>query len=252
MERKTWSAVIAVKDETNFLRVCLQSCWKLNPDEVIICTDHPAPDNILKVIREVNSKSIVLEVRKNNSYRFHQAWVKRQGLRKARNDRVLVVDVDQSLTKGCLKAIGLVGNGEIGMVSLTKVLYPIGVSRFLRCLFAFIILRLRPTFTGLYAVYKPYWLETEEEDSLKQISDPKYSKSYARGEDGHIHDAMLKRYRVTVLRTIGCFALSDQIEEIPSIQVKIGKVQRKKNVLRMVFQAIAFLRPYLLKGYFAP
>ena len=103
---ESFSVVIPVKEEIGFLSSCLQSCSKLSPDEIIVATDKPADARVRRLV-EKTSRARVLEVERNEEYLFHQAWVKRRAFREARNDRILVVDVDQALTRRCLKAVDM-------------------------------------------------------------------------------------------------------------------------------------------------
>ena len=179
-----------MKDEVNRLERSLPLFYKINPDEVIICTDDPSPSKVLKAINRIaaqhgmSDKTKIHSVMRNPEYGYHQAWVRRSGFLAAKNDIILTSDVDLLINKNTLKAINLVGKNNVGLVSLSKFRHPFDLISFYRAFgSAFIIIMYyllirhqssgtggvrMTTFTGLYALHKPSWLDTE--DDAHQLS----------------------------------------------------------------------------------
>ncbi len=250
----TFSVVIPVKDEVDFLSTCLSSCRKLAPGEIVVATDKPADPRVRLVVKGATNTRI-LEVEENRRYLFHQAWVKRKAFREAKYDKILVVDVDQSLTKKCLKAIEIVGKNDIAICSLSKMFYARGFVRLIRSVLVFLWVKSypRPSTTGLYALYRPYWLGAESEDSLQRVKNPKFvsGREVSYGEDTHMFDLVKRRYRIIALKGIGCFCLSDQIEDIPYIQFETGRHYSDSgwNFITTLRWSLTHMRPFLLKGY---
>ena len=86
-------------------------------------------------------------------------------------------------------------------------------------------------FTGLYAFHRPYWLETESEEQVQRLVNPKTlpiekrvssSSITVSGEDVFLRDCMAAKYSIIILPDIGAiswrpdpihdstFALKDQ------------------------------------------
>lgn len=246
--------VIRVKHKVEFLSTCLSSCSKLAPGEIIVATDKPADARVNLIVRGV-ANTRILEVEKNQEDLFHQAWVKRSAFCQAQYDKILVVDVDQSLTRKCLRAIEIVGKDNVAIASLSKMLYPRGVVRLIRSVLVFLWVEFnrRPSTTGLYALYRPYWLRAEPEDSIKQVKNPKFSsgKEVSYEGDTHMFEHVIRKYRVVPLRAIGCFCLSDQIEDIPYVQFETGRYLFESHLgfITALKWSLIHMRPLLLKGY---
>jgi hypothetical protein len=273
-----FSIVVPVKDEVDLIPWTLPSYYAVNPSEVIICTDKPVPRNVRQVIRKVavacDALDItrIVEVERDPDWNFHQAHVRRTGFKKAKHDRILTVDIDLVINRNVLKALKLLGKNDIGLVSCSKFYYPkslldlwrIGATTFLRkivhrILDPFMEITL---FTGLYAVWKPYWLDSELEEKIKKHMNPKqfYRGEYVRevpadmnptGEDTHLRDYMSKKHRCIYLRDIGAIILRDVYENVPYVQYMKGQYFRRRG--RSLFVAIgrAFLRgePHYLRGF---
>ena len=80
-ERETppFSIVCPIKDEVHLIPITLPSFYSVNPSEVILCLDKPAPKNVVEVIRKVARKckaekiTKIIEVERRPDYKFHQA-----------------------------------------------------------------------------------------------------------------------------------------------------------------------------------
>jgi glycosyltransferase involved in cell wall biosynthesis len=251
-----FSIVMPIRDEVQFLRYSLPSCLKVGADEIIIATDKPVPIGIKHVVASAHSFRVrILEVQRNPEYRFHQAWVRRSGFEAAGNDRILTVDSDCVINNNVLKAVGMVGQNNIGLASLVKHLNPLGLTRMWREFFYITRRRLiSGTFTGLYAFYRPYWKDTETTEDLKILENPKLESlvDLGWGEDDYLRINMSKKYKVVFLKEAGCYSLDDQHGDLPRIQFQTGRELAKKGEFFEAFEnSFLLAHPYVLKGYFA-
>jgi len=273
-----FSVVVPVKDEVDLIRQTLWSYYAVEPSEVLICTDKPCPKNVRKVINKIaelsHCKDItrIVEVERSSEWRFHQAHVRRTGFKKAKYDRILNVDIDLVINRNVLKAVKLVGKNNVGLVSCSKFYYPkslvdlwrIGAITFLR---KFVHTMLDPfmettMFTGLYALWRPYWLDSEPEEKIEKLVNPKqfYRGEYAgdvpadvnpTGEDTHLKDCMLEKHRCIYLRDVGAIMLRDVYEDVPYVQFMKGQYFRRRDRSLLVAIGRAFLRgqPHYLRGF---
>jgi len=273
-----FSIVVPVRDEVDLIPMTLPSYYAVNPSEVIVCTDKPTPNEVRQVIQKVavacDAQDItrIVEVERDPEWIFHQAHVRRTGFKKAKYDRILTVDIDLVINRNVLKALKLVGKNNVGLVSCSKFRYPkslvdlwrIGAITFLRkivhgMLDPFIEIT---TFTGLYALWRPFWLDSEPEKKIRKHVNPKqfYRGEYAgevaadvnpTGEDTHLKDCMSEKHRCIYLREIGAIILRDVYEDVPYVQYMKGQYFRRRGRSLLVSVVRAFLRaqPYYLAGY---
>lgn len=277
-EQIDFSIVVPVKDEIDLIPWTLPSYYAVNPSEVIICTDKPTTRKVRQVIQKVAGACDALditrtvEVERDPEWNFHQAHVRRTGFKKAKYDRILTVDIDLVINKNVLKAVKLVGKKNIGLVSCSKFYYPksladlwrIGSTTSLhkiahRVLDSFVNITM---FTGLYAFWKPYWLDSEPEEKIKKHINPKqfYRGSYIEeippdvnptGEDTHLKDCMLEKHRCIYLRDIGAIVLRDVYENVPYVQYMKGQYfdRHGRSLLVSIGRALLRAEPYYLLGY---
>jgi len=277
-EQIDFSIVVPVKDEIDLIPWTLPSYYAVNPSEVIICTDKPTPRKVRQVIQKVAAAcdaldiTRIVEVERDPEWNFHQAHVRRTGFKKAKYDRILTVDIDLVINKNVLKAVKLVGKNNIGLVSCEQFHYPkslvhlwrIGAKTFVRkiihrVLESFVEITM---FSGLYALWKPYWLDSEPEEKIKKHINPKqfYRGEYIEeiplgvnptGEDTHLKDCMLEKHRCVYLHDIGAITLRDVYEEVPYVQYMKGQYFGRRGRSLLVSVGRAFLRaqPHYLVGY---
>ncbi len=277
-EQIDFSIVVPVKDEIDLIPWTLPSFYAVNPSEVIICTDRPTLRKVRQVIQKVavacDALDItkIVEVERDPEWNFHQAHVRRTGFKRAKYDRILTVDIDLVINKNVLKAVKLVGRNNIGLVSCSKFYYPksladlwrIGLTTSLHKIAHRVLDSFMDTtmFTGLYALWKPYWLDSEPEEKIKKHINPKqfYRGSYIEeipssvnpaGEDTHLRDCMLGKHRCIYLRDIGAIVLRDVYENVPYVQYMKGQYfdRRGRSLLVSVGRALLRAEPYYLLGY---
>ena len=120
---KEFSIVCPIRDETHLIPITLPSMYSVSPSEVILCLDKGTPKRVIETILETakkyNAESItdILYVERNPEYRFHQAWVRRSGFRRARNDLILTLDIDTVLNLKVKNFLDIVGKDNIRLVS---------------------------------------------------------------------------------------------------------------------------------------
>lgn len=273
-----FSIVVPVKDEVDLIPRTLPSYYAINPSEVIICTDKPAPKEVRQVIKKVavawDAQDItrIVEVKRDPDWNFHQAHVRRTGFKEAKCDNLLTVDIDLVINSNVLKALKLVGKNNVGLVSCSKFHYPkslvdlwrIGATTFLRKFVHNILDRLMgiTSFTGLYALWRPFWLDSEPEERIKRHVNPKqfYRGEYAgkvptdvnpTGEDTHLRDCMSEKHLCIYLHKIGAIILRDVYEDVPYVQYMKGRYFRRRGRSLLIAIGRAFLRgqPHYLRGF---
>lgn len=274
-----FSIVIPVKGE-QYLKENLPSWCLLNAEEILLCYDKPVSKvcvRIVEAIAKENGANIrILVVEKNDEYCFNQAWVRRRGFLEAKNNTILTGDIDLQVYQSCLKAVSRVGKDNIGLVSLMKIRSPKGfqgklrglidghIRRYVTRIHDIIAVhwwnnpneRIKPYFTGLYCMYRPYWLDTEDE-GIKQLENPKtaialddYWGSYC-GEDTYLMKCMVKKHRVIFLADYGAKDLGVGLEETAPIQPKIGRkfFLEASRPFWVVKDSIFYVRPHVLGSY---
>jgi hypothetical protein len=213
-------------NEWQLVGTTLPTWFALNPEDVVLCFDKPAHAKTAKMVKKVAKKhrwlekTKILEVSRNPEYTFHQAWVRRSGFREATSDVILTGDIDQSVNSHCLKAIAMAGKNQVGLASLQKFYVPKNFTQFYRTMvgtsyrwLSVLSAGQRFTgFTGLYAFYRPFWMETEPEEETKRLVNPKQSFSgevsvapdtIVSGEDVFLRKKMATKYQIRNLPAVG-------------------------------------------------
>lgn len=275
-----FSIVAPIKDEVNRLKRSLPFYYETGADEVIICTDDPSPTPILNAVKKIATKhgklkdTKVLAVSRNPEFKYHQAWVRRLGFKTARNDIVMAADIDLYLNKNVLDAVKIVGKNNIGLVSLYKFKHPYNFETFLRTIGDFLLkityilfLNRVPKgsglymslFTGLYAMYRPYW-EDSEDEGIKRVHPPFHKASEKQreeideiglGEDTYLRDCMEKMHKVISLSKLGGVVMDREKQYIPKVQFDRGRYSARKgrSYLGAIVHTIAHIEPEYLKGF---
>ena len=278
-----FSIVCPIKDEVDLIPRTLPSFYAVNPSEVVLCLDKPAPKHVIGVIEKVaeackaGDMTRIIEVERNPEYAYHQAWVRRKGFMEAKHCRILTTDIDLVINRNVLKAVEMVGNDDIGLVSLNKFRYPNSLIRFLRLLGTGILQKYvhffaeayrgrgiaATTFTGLYAVWKDHWLDSEPQEELKKLKSSKtplrrgekvvWDSDIVRatGEDTFLRDRMEEKHKVVYLPDIGGFVLTDPMEDLPVVQFKKGIYfcLSGRNLLGALARTVFRLQPHYLCGH---
>ena len=275
-----FSIVTPIKDEKHLIPRTLPSYYEVNPDEVVLCFDKPPPKDTLKVAKKVieacNAEEItkIIEVERSPEWAFHQANVRRTGFREATYDRILTTDIDLIINSNVLKAVNMIGKEDVGLVSCGKFRYPNNFVGFWRAMGynvlrkSFVFLKKvqmgglkMSAFTGLYAMYRPYWFDSEDEEGIKRLVNPKQvfrgetipegGVFWHAGEDTYLRDCMVKQHRVITLSDVGAICLTDRLEDIPGVQFEIGRYNatRTRSMLGAIVHVVAYAHPHYFRGF---
>ncbi len=246
---RPFSITLLVKDEVDFLKKSLPACQALLPDETIVCTNKPSYNEIRKVVQKTSAK--LLEVKSNPEWKWHQAWVRRVGFLSAQHDTILTVDVDLIVNGNCLKAVDLVGRNGTALVSMSK-FYRITSPASLWRNTAYHLIRqfYHGRFSGLYALWRPAWLESEDLERAKELKNPKLFASQGLGEDTFLQGCIAKKYKVLSLRDIGAICTTSQQEDDWGYQFELGRGRaHKEGPLKTLVHSITYLRPNVFNGF---
>lgn len=262
-----FSLVCPIKDEVHLIPKTLPSFYKLNPAEVVLCLDNPEPPTVVDTVNEVaeaynmEDKTRIIGVEHRDDYVYQQAWIRRKGFLSAEHDRILNTDIDLCLNKNVLKAVELVGKNDIGLASLSKA-KPSNTftNTYTRLLRYYTILRAKARFSGLYALWRPYWLDSEPEHKIKRFIGVKqvwrgehnmYNGGAPRGEDSILNVYMKQKHRTVNLLDIGGTVLRENKEYLQWFQRVRGRYGRAKgeSVRYAVLHALLRGEPAYLKGY---
>jgi len=255
-----FSIVLPVKSESRLLQWSLPSCYSVGPDEMLLCLDDPPDEETLEEAKRIAGKcgwadrTKIVTVSRNPEYRFHQAWVRREGFRRARHDRILTVDIDLIINRKVLRAVSLVGKDDIGMASCATLHSIGGYFGLWRSTAHFLASRLSPpALTGLYALWRPYWLDSERGVGL--LEDPRTERVKGSlalvGEDAYLRNCMQIRHRCVHLRDVGGYCMRADCNDHPHIQFELGRyyAAQRSSFIAALVRAVAFVRPHLLRGY---
>jgi hypothetical protein len=237
-----FSIVCPIKDEVDLIPTTLPSFYSIHPDEVILCLDKPAPKRVVEAIQEIEHKlhkeniTKIIEVERNPRYRFHQAWVRRQGFRAARNDAVLTLDIDTTIDPRLAECLHLL-RGDVKLVSFAKFSFT------WHALIAYLIHRIYrfKSFTGLYLFSKAAWLETEDEETVRRIP---------RSEDTHLHDSLTRRYRDVFVPSVRNVVLRPKESRKYRFLMGWSRWRIKRTpIWQVAISTFLYFRPLMMVGY---
>ena len=280
MSKIQWSLVCPVKDEVDLLAKTFPSFYAVNPSEVIFCFDNPPHKEAYEIAKKIADKhknipTKFLFVDRNPEFAFHQAWVRRKGFLEAKFDKILTTDIDLVINKNVLKAVKIVGENTIGLASCQKFSYPKSLVGFWRIMGQTFLKKLvyplwhrhreeglqMTTFTGLYALYRPYWLDSED-DGIKRLENPKtvlrkggepvVGYKVCLGEDTYLRNCMEKKHKVAYLSDIGAVIVTEQeLKYHPHVQFERGRYyfERGRSFLGAIVTMVMHFQPHYLKGY---
>jgi len=261
VKRQSFSVVMPVRSEYALLRDTLRACYRICPDEVLLCFDEPPHAATLEEARRLirregwEESTRIITVPRNLEYRCHQAWVRREGFRKAKNDRILTVDADIVINKNVGRALSLVGADNVGMISCLTLHSFRGLLGPWRIMAHTIANHLCPPgLTGLYALWRPYWLDSED-DGIKEIEDPHSESAIGGmvlvGEDTYLYTCMIRKHSCMRLPVIGGRCLRDDCNDNNHVQFELGRYYFEEKVAanRVLLRSVVFARPRMISGY---
>ena len=227
---------------------------------MILCVDYPLSERLLEAIRTASRdpRVRIVEVRPTEDWLFAQAYVRRSGFRASKYERILTGDVDIVVNKNCLKAVERVGEENIGIVSMSKRRGAGTLGELVRNVSKKVVkvMRRRAYFTGLYALYRPYWLDTEIEEEVRKIPHPdspgllKGDAPYL-GEDLILRNYMKRKHKVVYLPDVGGTDLRVSLEDRPSVQMKLGErfFHSGRRLTYVLTRSILYARGTMLGVY---
>ena len=276
---KKFSIVIPIRDEVDYIPRTLPSYLALKPNEVVLCLDDPAPQDVLEAIEKVSQqykaeKTLKILRIPKGGWGDQQMKVRRTGFLEARNDRILTGDIDLIVNRNVLKAVNSIGKNDVGMASCGKLRHPhnlTGIYRLLGEKFLSKYVRRIANFvdksntvigfTGLYALWRPFWLNAEPLDEAKKYSmvkqkigdgKPLTLKDFMQtGEDSFLRSHMIKKHKAIHISDNCATVLSDPLIDQPLIQYTLGicSAMRGRNWLTTLVRTFFRLQPYYLIGY---
>lgn len=252
-----FSVVCPVKDELHLIPITLPSFYEVAPSEVVLCFDDPPHEPSLQLAKYIATSYDVATkfvfVNRNKDYAFHQAWVRRRGFLEASHNKILTCDIDLVINSSVLKAVEKVGRDNIGLVSCSKMYPQKGLGRIWKNVAYELVRHVYPIrFTGLYALYRPFWLDSEDE-GIKKLTNPKQG-SYGQvrmGEDSYLRDCMKRKHRCAYLKDVGATVLTFNIGDLPRIQFEHGRyfASQGYNIFRILAKAFLYWRVHIFRGW---
>ena len=251
-----------------YIKHNLHTYLRIGADEMILCIDEDSNQTFIDELNSIYdgikkkysnvSELKILKVEKRSDYNFHQAWVRRKGFLTAKNDVILTGDIDLHINKKVLKAIDIVGKNNVGLASLQKFQLQSNLNNSVTTIWRIFYLTLLRTlyhsiFTGLYAMYRPYWLETEDE-KIKELKNPKFTKGFESviGEDTYLRDFMEKKYKCVYLRDTGAIDFGIALHDDKKVQFTMGRyyLHNDRVLWQVLIAAFAYYHPDSIVGYF--
>ena len=219
-----YSVVLPLRDAPHdriFATKSIPSIIKLQPDELVIGVDAPMSESFSKFIHELCEKESfenlkIVQVDNNiQKWNFALAHVMWQCCKEAKNDKILITDVDVVLKPAVLKGYELVGKDNNGFVCLAHQIVIKNPLHIIKHLVIRIRLRIVPPgLTGLFWVYRPYFFENIDLEGYKQIYN---------GTDTYIAVTVQKhKYKVVGLRDVGGKCYEAENYEYPWRQFQAG------------------------------
>jgi glycosyltransferase involved in cell wall biosynthesis len=237
-----FSIAIAVHNEEKILPLTLPSVYALEPNEVIFGLDR-CTDNTRKIIETEafrhKSKTILIEYTDKDgmNWNFRRAFLRWDTNIHATNEVIVNSAGDIRLDPHLREILKLIPS-KYRLVSLGYLDYPWTLQTFLRYLAA--KSHLFYGFSGVFAVSRSAWLETESLEDLKKI--------YI-GEDTHLHQAVRGKYP-TLYTNTSCLHLRPN--ENKSHHYRRGVAQwesLRKSYLQSFIHSFLLLRPAVFTGY---
>jgi len=239
-----FSVVMPIHNEEEFLPYSLPSIFLLKPDEVILifdrCTDRST--NIAKKIAEkfdYSKRTKFIELNEPSpEWKFRVAFLRRYGFKTAKNNILLNTDADTILDKKISKYLPIIGRNGIALISFSRKTYPPTFQTFIAKLVTILIPKIG--FTGIYAFSKKAWLETENQNSVKNI---------IRAEDTHLYLSISKKYKTKFIKTSTLHLRPEEKANRHFIKGVINWNVRRYPFWRAIISSIIYLRPLMLAGY---
>ncbi len=240
-----FSVVTPIHNEARLLPYSLPSIFRLKPDEVVLLFDR-CTDNGLEIAKKIakrykfESRTEFIEL--NNPvarWKFRVAFLRRYGFNLAKNNVIVNTDADMLLDGKIGDSVPLVGKKAIGMVLFSYRPYPRTFQSFVGTL----VSPFAPKgfgFGGLSAFSRKAWLETENQESARNVS---------RAEDTHLVSSISKKFKTIFVKT-NTLHLRHRETAKNHFMKGVTRWQSKRAPLwRVAIHSFIYLRPLVLSGY---
>ena len=207
--------------ERSFVLKSIPSALALKPNEFIIGVDAPASDSLITYLEDIIKKNSVdvttriVQTIPSNEWRMQLCNVMWNCYMQSSNDKILTFYADSVLRHNVLKGLYLVGNENNVIVSLTPKLLVKNLSDFIRHCFHKQRTRRNPSTTGLFWIYRPFYLQDMDIEEYKKIQN---------GADTWMYDRIYRigKHNVIPLKDIGSNSLDYENEDYPWRQFQVG------------------------------
>jgi hypothetical protein len=252
--RESWSLVIPILDEVDLFKQAFPSCVALCPDEVLLCLNEDYPREIVAVARALydEDRLRIVTIPRDNGWRFPQACARVEGFKRAENDRILNIDVDNILYPSILKGLEHLGQKNVALVSFRKdITYTVSSRlrekshRLQNSLAAYCFQKGADPIMGAYWIYRPYYFDVIDEDEYRLIYN---------GSDTYLYWKFQQpgQYRRLYLDESCCRSLRHENEGLTWRQLEVGLYHacRKVPLRHVIRYSLLNLFPLVLKGYY--
>ncbi len=224
---------------TQFFYQFLLDLWRRGDDEDSSLVGPLA--QIKKLAQKFGNKSETRYIELNEpslEWKCRLAFLRRYGYGLANNDIILNTDADIILDKKVKKYISKIGKNGIGIISFSYMDYPLTIQYFIRKLT--LKLPLVDGFTGQFLFSKEAWLETDDEESVKQI---------ISNEDIYLRKLICERYKRFHVETKSIHLRPRRTKADNYMRGVVRWNEYTRSLGSTVISSIIYLRPATIVGY---
>ncbi len=243
--KMSFSVVVPIHNEEEYLPYSLPSIYRLDPSEVVLifdrCTDKSLEiaKGIAKTMGYFQRTKFVKLDEPSTGWVFRKAFLRRYGYKLTENDVILNVDADFYLDQSIRNYLQRIGKNDVGIVSFGYLDKPYSIRSFIKRLIT--IFFPFKGFAGLFAFSKRAWLDAESEESAKKI---------VLSEDSHLCINIMKKYRKEFINTKSLHLRSNENTRRHYMRgIAYWKTVHETSTLRIFLHSIIMLRPGVLAGY---
>ena len=237
-----FSIVVPVHNEETMLPKTIQSVYNLRPEEVFFCLDRctDGTEEIVKRWADAYAGRTVTTIRRYTDadgagWRFRGGFLRRDAYARARNDTIVNTSADLRLCPSIAHHVEDIPR-RYALVSFHYYENPWTIQCFERA----IINKFLHGFSGLLALSREAWLDSEDIEDLKQVE---------RGEDTHLKLAMLKKHPTHHAHTHSLHLRPNETMEDHYNRGLAIHAQLHHTPIRVFIHSIMLLRPAVFTGY---
>ena len=207
--------------ERRFALRSIPSVIRLDPTEFVIGIDEPVRDDFPGYITGICEKNgfdrlRLVRVPDTPDWNFKMAHTLWECYRACRYDKILGFSVDEELEGDVMLGYDEVGADDTAVVSFTKRLLTRTPGDYMRNVLHRLRIRNRDyVFSGIYWIYRPYYLANVKKEGLQSI---------ANGVDTYMISSIWKQktHRIVTRKEIGVSCMDYQNEDYPWRQFAYG------------------------------